>query len=100
MLILCLLIFIVLLVMGAPIILCLGIPPTVWLLASGNIPNLVMAQKMFTACDSFSLMAIPFFMLAGQIMERTGITEAIVDFANACIGWIRGGFACAVELAG
>lgn len=100
MLVLCILIFVFLLFLGAPIILCLGIPPTIWLLFSGNIPNLVMAQKMFTACDSFSLMAIPFFMLAGQIMERTGITEAIVEFSNACIGWIRGGLACTVELAG
>lgn len=96
----CLAIFAVLLITGAPIILCLGVPSVTWLLASGNIPNLVMAQKMFTSCDSFSLMAIPFFMLAGQIMERTGITEAIVEFANACIGWIRGGLACTVELAG
>lgn len=100
MLVICLCIFAVLLIIGTPIILCLGLPSTIWLIASARIPNLVMAQKMFTACDSFSLMAIPFFMLAGQIMERTGITEAIVDFANACIGWIRGGLACAVELAG
>ncbi|MBR4393899.1 MAG: TRAP transporter large permease [Oscillospiraceae bacterium] len=93
-------IFVVLLIMGAPIILCLGVPPVVWLLTKGRIPNMVMGQKMYSAVDSFSLMAIPFFMLAGQIMERTGITEAIVDFANAVIGWVRGGLACTVELAG
>ena len=96
----CIIIFVVLLLIGAPIILCLGIPPVVWLLQNGAIPNMVMGQKMFSAVDSFSLMAIPFFMLAGQVMERTGITEAIVDFANAVIGWVRGGLACTVELAG
>ena len=96
----CIAIFVVLLIIGAPIILCLGIPPIVWLLQNGKVPNMVMGQKMFSAVDSFSLMAIPFFMLAGQVMERTGITEAIVDFANSVIGWVRGGLACTVELAG
>jgi C4-dicarboxylate transporter DctM subunit len=86
--------------MGTPIILCLGIPPVIWLLATPSVPNLVIGQKMFAAGDSFALMAVPFFMLAGQIMERTGITEDIVKFANACIGWIRGGFAHTVELSG
>ncbi len=96
----CIAIFAALLIIGAPIILCLGVPPIIWLLQNGKVPNMVMGQKMFTAVDSFSLMAIPFFMLAGQVMERTGITEAIVDFANAVIGWVRGGLACTVELAG
>ena len=96
----CIVIFVVLLIIGAPIILCLGVPPIIWLLQNGRVPNMVMGQKMYTAVDSFSLMAIPFFMLAGQVMERTGITEAIVDFANALIGWVRGGLACTVELAG
>ena len=96
----CIVIFAVLLIIGAPIILCLGVPPIIWLLQNGRVPNMVMGQKMYTAVDSFSLMAIPFFMLAGQVMERTGITEAIVDFANALIGWVRGGLACTVELAG
>lgn len=82
------------------ILLCLGLPPVIWLLQDGSIPSLVMGQKMYTAVDSFSLIAIPFFMLAGQVMERTGITEAIVDFANSVIGWVRGGLACTVELAG
>lgn len=98
---LCIAIFVVLLILGAPIILCLGIPPVVWLLHLGkDSMYLTMGQKMYSAVDSFSLMAIPFFMLAGQVMERTGITEAIVDFSNAVIGWVRGGLACTVELAG
>jgi len=94
-------IFVVLLVIGAPIILCLGVPPVIWLLQTGKTSNYItMGQKMYSAVDSFALMSVPFFMLAGQIMERTGITEAIVDFANSVIGWVRGGLACTVELAG
>ena len=93
----CIGIFAALLILGAPILLCLGLPPVIWLLQDGSIPNLVMGQKMYTAVDSFSLIAIPFFMLAGQVMERTGITEAIVDFANSVIGWVRGGLAVAQQ---
>lgn len=93
-------IFAVLLLLGAPIMLALGVPPVIWLLQGKAAMYITMGQKMYTAVDSFSLMAIPFFMLAGQIMERTGITEAIVDFANSVIGWVTGGLACTVELAG
>ena len=100
MLILVIAIFAVLLVIGAPILLCLGLPPVIWLLSSSNVPNLVYGQKMFAACDSFALMAVPFFMLSGQIMERTGITEDIIKFADACIGWLKGGLGHTVELAG
>ena len=99
-LVICIILFAVLLLLGAPIMLCLGIPPVIWLLQGKASMFITMGQKMYTAVDSFSLMAIPFFMLAGQIMERTGITEAIVDFANSIIGWVRGGLACTVELAG
>jgi len=99
-LVICIILFAVLLILGAPIMLCLGIPPVIWLLQGKASMFITMGQKMYTAVDSFSLMAIPFFMLAGQIMERTGITEAIVDFANSIIGWVRGGLACTVELAG
>lgn len=96
----CIAIFLVLLLIGTPILLCLGIPPVIWLLQGSSANYITMGQKMYTAVDNFSLLAIPFFMFAGQLMERTGITEAIVDFANSLIGWVRGGLACTVELAG
>ena len=88
-----LLIFFVLLAFGAPVFLCMGCSGIIWILFSDGIPGLVIAQKMYTATDSFALMAIPFFMLAGQLMERTGITDSIVDFANSLVGHIRGGLA-------
>ena len=92
--------FFVLLFLGAPIVLAMGAAGMSWLLSVGNIPLLSFAQKIYTATDSFGLLAIPFFMLAGQVMERAGITEKLVDFADACIGWVTGGLACVCELAG
>jgi len=88
-----LVIFFGLLLIGTPIILCMGVSSAFWLLLTDSVPILVIAQKMFTATDSFSLMAVPFFMLSGQIMERTGITEDIVKFARNAVGHIRGGLA-------
>lgn len=100
MLLLCMAIFFGLLIVGCPIVLCMGVSSGTWLLFNGAVPNLVLAQKMFTSADSFTLMAVPFFMLAGQIMDRTGITEVIVDFADSLVGHIRGSLAHTTEVAG
>ncbi len=62
--------------------------------------GITIPQKIFTANDSFSLLAVPFFMLAGAIMEEVGITEGIVRFANSLVGHIKGGMAHTVSLAG
>ena len=99
-LILVLAIFFILLLIGCPILMAMGIAGAAWFGAYGGIPVLTFAQKIYTATDAFSLMAVPFFMLGGQVMEKTGITEKLVGFAEACIGWVRGGLACVVELAG
>lgn len=100
MLVLCMGIFFCLLAIGCPIVLCMGVSSGTWLLLNGAVPNLVIAQKMFAAADSFTLMAVPFFMLAGQIMDRAGITEVIIDFADTLVGHIRGGLGHTCELAG
>ncbi len=89
-----------LLLLGCPIVICMGASSAVWLLLQPMIPDLVIAQKMFTACDNFALMAVPFFMMAGELMDRTGIIEDIVDFSNSLVGHIRGGLAHTVQLAG
>jgi len=88
-----LILFFGLLLLGAPIIIAMGSTSMFWLLTHTSVPILVLAQKMFAATDSFALMAVPFFMLAGQIMERTGITEDIVKFSKSAVGHIRGGLA-------
>ena len=63
MLVLCMVIFFGLLAIGCPIVLCMGISSGSWLLLNEAVPDLVIAQKMFTSADSFTLMAVPFFML-------------------------------------
>lgn len=89
-----------LLLLGCPIMICMGASSAIWLIIQTTIPNLVLAQKMFAACDSFALMAVPFFMMAGELMDRTGIIEDIVDFSDSLVGHIHGGLAHTVQLAG
>lgn len=92
--------FFLLLIAGFPIAMAMGISSMIGLIVDTGIPSLVMAQKIFTASDSFALMAVPFFMLAGQIMEKTGITDELVNFSNKLIGHLRGGLAYTVTLSG
>lgn len=93
------LIFFVLLFLGWPIHICMSIPACVWLIISPDSPGIILAQKMYAMHDSFSLMAIPFFMLAGNMMEETGITDSLMEFANSLVGHIRGGLAHTATLA-
>jgi C4-dicarboxylate transporter, DctM subunit len=63
-----------------------------------QIPLIVVAQKMMTTIDSFPLMAVPFFILAGNLMEAGGISTRLVEFAKAVIGGTQGGLACSCVL--
>lgn len=85
--ILCL--FFGLIILGAPIVFALGVSATMALWAD-SVPLSIIAQRMYAGLDSFTLMAIPFFVFAGLLMERGGIARRIVDFASALVGWIRG----------
>ena len=64
-----------------------------------DVPLAVVGQRMFTALDSVSIMAIPFFVLAGNLMTKGGISRRLVDFANRIIGNVRGGMCYAMILA-
>lgn len=75
-------------VLGVPIFLSLGIS-TVAAMTMSGMPFIVVPQKMFAGINSVSLLAIPFFMLAGNIMSR-GITIKLINVSNAFIGWIKG----------
>ena len=55
-----------------------------------DVPLAVVGQRMFTALDSVSIMAIPFFVLAGNLMKSGGISRRILDFADAVVGWVTG----------
>lgn len=94
------LIFAVMLFLGVPIAICLAATGLIWLFSSPAIPGLVMATKIYAQTDSFAMMAIPFFMMAGQIMERTGITARFIEFAKSIVGHIRGGVAHTAMVAG
>jgi len=85
--------FFILLVIGVPIAICLGLASLIVLAFGSNVPLIITAQTMFTGVDSFPLMAIPFFVLAGNIMASGGISKRLVNFANLLVGKITGGLA-------
>ena len=85
-------VFFICMVLGVPIAFCLGITAA-FSLISLDMPLRVVAQRIFTGIDSFPLMAVPFFVLAGDLMNQGGTTLRLVRFSNALVGWIRGGLA-------
>ncbi len=80
------------LVLGFPVAFCLGITSVAVLLAT-DVPLNLVAQRIFTGMDSFPLMAVPFFVLAGEIMNVGGTTQRLISLAHALVGKIRGGLA-------
>ncbi len=86
-------------VIGMPIAFSLGVASMVTLQFGSSLPLTLVAQRLFAATDSFPLMAIPFFMLAGALMDTGGISKRLVDFAHALVGWIYGGLGMVAVLA-
>jgi len=85
--------FSVFLIMGVPIAFVLGLTPLVALLYEGQTPLVLAAQRIFTGMDNPVLMAIPFFILAGNIMSAGGLTQRLVSFSKVLMGPVRGGLA-------
>ncbi len=86
--------FVVLLMLNVPVAFCIGISTVLMILAIGDIPSLlIVAQRIATGIDSFSLLAIPFFILSGLLMGHGGIARRLIDFANVLVGRFRGGLA-------
>ena len=79
------------LIIGVPIAFVMGIASLVVLLADGSFPLLVVPQRMFNGLDSFPLMAVPFFILAADLMTAGRITASLLRFSQALVGHIRGG---------
>ncbi|MEW6265740.1 MAG: TRAP transporter large permease [Thermodesulfobacteriota bacterium] len=84
---------VLLFILRMPVAFCLGLSSLVYLLLFQPVPPIIIAQKMFTSIDSFPLTAIPFFILAGGLMETGGISRRLIDFANNLVGFITGGLA-------
>lgn len=86
--------FIGLIFLGVPIAFSMGLSSLLYL-AISDIPYIIIAQKLFTGINSFVLLCIPGFVLAGNLMNTGGITKRIIKFSNAAIGHIRGGLGLA-----
>lgn len=78
---------------NTPIAIAIGAASVVAIWIQGDFPLMMVIQRMFGGTDSFHLMAVPLFMYAGLIMEEGGISQRIIDFANALVGWLPGGLA-------
>ena len=83
-------VFVLGLVIGVPVAITLGLASVSYLLLEG-IPLVSVPQKMYAGMDVFVLLCIPGFILAGNLMNSGGITERIIRFASALVGWMRGG---------
>ena len=88
--------FLLFLLVNVPIALTLGAAAVFALLWDGGIPLLVVPQRIFTGVDSFPLLAIPLFILAGELMEHSGISARLVKLAQVLVGWLRGGIGMTV----
>ncbi len=85
--------FVFFLLIGVPIAFVLGLTPLVAIMTQGETPLILAAQQIFTGIDSPILMAVPFFILAGNIMSASGMTGRLLTFCNILVGWLRGGLA-------
>ena len=83
--------FVILMLLGLPVAIAMAGSSLLFLVVSGTIPDVVVAQRMIAGIESFPLLAVPFFILAGNLMNIAGITSRIYNFAIALVGWMRGG---------
>ena len=83
--------FITLMVIGTPIAFAMGLSGVIGFITCSNVDISVLVQQICGDLNSFSLMACPFFLLAGELMSKGGLTNKIIDFCSALLGWIRGG---------
>ena len=83
--------FFLLLLVGMPVVFAMGLASAAFLVVTGGgIPLTVIPHQMVAGIDNFPLLAIPFFFLAGELMNAAGITRRLVAFATAVVGHIRG----------
>lgn len=83
--------FLAFIALGVPIAFALGGAAAIGLMLMDGAPIAIIASRTFGAVDSFTLLAIPFFILAGELMETGGISRRLIDFARAMVGHLRGG---------
>lgn len=84
-------IFLVLLSGGIPVAIAMAGSALLYIWWTGNLPAFVVIHRMVSGIDSFPLLAVPFFILAGNLMNNAGITNRIYNYALALVGWLKGG---------
>ena len=85
------LVFFVLLVLGFPVAFSLGIPSLLYIMVDGTIPDFMAVQTMVGGANTYPLLAVPFFIFAGNLMNHSGVTTRIFDFSSKWAGHIKGG---------
>ena len=83
--------FLALMVSGLPVAMAMAGAALIYVMLSGTLPDFVIIHRMYGGVDSFPLLAVPFFIWAGNLMNSAGITNRIYNFALALVGWMKGG---------
>ncbi|MEY2686876.1 MAG: putative large permease component [Pseudomonadota bacterium] len=83
--------FLFLMASGIPVAVAMAGSSLIYILVSGDMPGFAVVHRMIGGIDSFPLLAVPFFILAGNLMNNAGITNRIYNFALALVGWLKGG---------
>jgi len=85
--------FLVLMLVGVPVAISMAVASVLYIVLYGVAPDIIVAQRMIAGVESFPLLAVPFFILAGNLMNSAGVTGRIYSFAVALVGWMKGGLA-------
>jgi TRAP-type C4-dicarboxylate transport system permease large subunit len=83
--------FLVFLIIGLPVALSMAVSSLIYVLVDGTMADFAVLHRMIGGVDSFPLLAVPFFILAGNLMNIAGVTNRIYQFAVHAVGWMRGG---------
>ena len=83
--------FLAMMATGVPVAIAMAGSALVYILLTGDLPAFVVVHRMISGIDSFPLLAVPFFIMAGNLMNNAGITNRIYNFALSLVGWLKGG---------
>jgi TRAP-type C4-dicarboxylate transport system permease large subunit len=84
-------VFLLLMILGLPVAFSMACSSLLYILVTGITPDVTLAQRMIAGVESFPLLAVPFFILAGNLMNIAGVTGRIYRFAVSLVGWMKGG---------
>ena len=91
--------FLLLMLLGLPVALAMICASLLYILATGSVPNVIVAQRMIAGVESFPLLAVPFFILAGNFLTHGGVARRMITFATVMVGHWYGGLALAGVMA-